>query len=167
MRFGWDQFRALRSKAWSWTGIQTFTSLVATTADINGGTVTDVVLTANFDEIVQAASDTLEVGELRGQQITNFGQGAADNLQGLPTAAEGMSARFICATAQAANYFRVQADTNDKIYWNGTAGADNGYVTIAVPTVAAFFDIWSFQTAAGVWDWWAEVGFGNWAAGGP
>jgi len=38
MRFGWDQFRALRAKAWSWTGIQTFASLVATTADINGGT---------------------------------------------------------------------------------------------------------------------------------
>jgi len=38
MRFGWDQFRKLRAVAWSWSGVQTFASLIATTADINGGT---------------------------------------------------------------------------------------------------------------------------------
>ncbi|MFA5341806.1 MAG: hypothetical protein WC332_08520 [Clostridia bacterium] len=39
MNLGWDTIKQLLKKAWTWTGIQTFSSIVATTADINGGTI--------------------------------------------------------------------------------------------------------------------------------
>lgn len=138
--------------------------------DIGGTTPANgnfLLVTANFDEIIQATSDTLTAAELRGQQISNYGQGAVDNLQALPTAAEGMHARIMCGTVQGANYFRFQAGATDKIYWNGIAGSDNGYITIAAPAVNAWFDISSFKTGASTYDWEATVGFGNWAAGGP
>jgi len=123
-----------------------------------------LLLTGNLDEIVQAASDTLGVAELRGQTISNFGQGAADNLQTLPTAAEGMSFLAVCGTAQAANYFGFQADTNDKIYLNGTAGSDNGIVKIAAPVVGAMIYFFTFKTGATSWDWAAITIYGVWVA---
>ena len=123
-----------------------------------------LLLTGNFNEIVQASSDTLTVAELRGQLISNYGQGAADNLQGLPTAAEGMSFMLVCGTAQAANYFGVQADTNDKIYLDGTAGSDNGIVKIAVPVVGVKIYFHTFQTGVGTYDWAADSIIGAWVA---
>ncbi|MFA5341807.1 MAG: right-handed parallel beta-helix repeat-containing protein, partial [Clostridia bacterium] len=42
MNLGWDTIKQLLKKAWTWTGIQTFSSIVATTADINGGTIDGV-----------------------------------------------------------------------------------------------------------------------------
>lgn len=177
MRFGWDLFRQVLAKAWTWTGVQTFTSLVATTADIDGGTIDGatigattpangdfLLLTGNFDEIVQASSDTLTVAELRGQTISNYGQGAADNLQTLPTAAEGMSFTAVCGTAQASNYFGFKADTNDKFYLDGTAGSDNGIVKIAAPVVGAMIYFYTFQTGATTWDWAALTVSGLWVA---
>ena len=43
-KLGWDKLRRLLSSPLTWTGIQTFTSLVATTADINGGTIDDTTI---------------------------------------------------------------------------------------------------------------------------
>jgi hypothetical protein len=42
VNLGWDKLKKLLASALTWTGIQTFTSLVATTADINGGTIDGV-----------------------------------------------------------------------------------------------------------------------------
>lgn len=128
--------------------------------DIDGGSF-------RHDEIIKASSDTLTVAEVENTIISNYGQGASDNLQAFPTAAEGMSFRAVCGTAQAAHYFRFQADTNDKVYLDGVAGNDNGYVEIAVPVVDAYIDFYTFKTGATTWDWAAQTGFGNWAAGGP
>jgi len=152
MRFPWDSWKRILAKAWTWTGIQTFGTIISTTQ--SGG----------FDEVVKASSGSLAVTELRGQVITNYGQGAEDNLQELPTAVEGLHGRFRCGTAQAANYFRAQADTNDKIYLDGVAGADNGSVSIAVPVVGAWISYETFQTGATTWDWIFTTGFGNWVA---
>ena len=121
-------------------------------------------LTGNVNEIIQASSDTLTAAELRGTFINNFGQGAADNLQTLPTAAEGMSFVLICGTAQAANYYGVQADTNDKIYLDGTAGSDNGIVKIAAPVVGAAIAFYTFQTGTSTYDWFANSVSGVWVA---
>ncbi len=117
-----------------------------------------------FDEIIQAASDTLTVAEVKGMQISNYGQGAANNLQGLPTAAKGMSFAAVCGTAQAAHYFRFQAAANDKFYLDGVAGSDNGSVSIAVPVVGATIYFFTFQTGATTWDWYASTIAGNWVA---
>jgi len=119
----------------------------------------------NMDEIIQATSDTLTAAELRGTIISNYGQGAANNLQGLPTAAEGMNFIGVCGTAQAAHYFRFQAGATDKIYLDGVAGADNGYVSIAAPVVGSCIYFFTFQTGAGVYDWYAATTVGTWLAG--
>jgi len=144
---------------------------------IQGGTIDDTVIggttpangdfllvTANMSEIIQASSDTLTVAEVRGTIISNYGQGAANNLQGLPTAAEGMNFIGVCGTAQAANYFGFQAGATDKIYLNGVAGADNGSVLIAVPVVGSSIVFYTFQTGAGVYDWGAITVSGLWVA---
>jgi hypothetical protein len=128
------------------------------------GATTPGIVRGAIDEIVQASSDTLTAAELRGTFINNFGQGAADNLQTLPTAAEGMSFVLICGTAQAANYFGVQADTNDKIYLDGTAGSDNGIVKIAAPVVGAAIAFYTFQTGTSTYDWFANSVSGVWIA---
>ncbi|MFA5342099.1 MAG: hypothetical protein WC332_10000, partial [Clostridia bacterium] len=47
MNLGWDTIKQLLKKAWTWTGIQTFTSLIATTADINGGTIDGATIGAS------------------------------------------------------------------------------------------------------------------------
>ena len=133
-----------------------------------GGTTpaagTFTTLSGSMDEIIQASSDTLTAAEVKGSIISNYGQGAADNLQGLPTAAEGMNFIGVCGTAQAANYFRFQAGATDKIYLNGVAGADNGSVSIAVPVVGASIVFYTFQTGAGVYDWGAITVSGLWIA---
>lgn len=118
-----------------------------------------------FDEIIQAASDTLTATECKGKQINNYGQAAANNLQALPAAAEGMSFPAVCGTAQAAHYFRFQAAASDKIYLDGVAGSDNGYVSIAVPVVGATIQFFTFQTGASAWDWAAITITGSWIAG--
>jgi len=133
-----------------------------TTASIIGGTIDGTAI--GFNEVIQATSDTLTAAEVKGTQISNYGQGAADNLQALPTAAKGMSFILICGTAQAANYYGVQADTNDKIYLDGTAGSDNGIVKIAAPVVGAAIAFYTFQTGTSTYDWFANSVSGVWIA---
>ena len=122
-------------------------------------------LKGNISEIIQSTSDTLTASELRGMQISNYGQGASDNLQQLPSAAEGMSFIALCGTAQAANYFRFQAAASDKIYLEGAAGSDNGYVSIMAPIVGAAIAFFTFQTGSTSWDWFANTIYGTWIAG--
>lgn len=128
------------------------------------GTTTPGIVRGAVDEIIQASSDTLTVAEVKGTQINNYGQGAVDNLQTLPTAAEGMNFMAVCGTAQASNYFGFKADTNDKFYLDGTAGSDNGIVKIAAPVVSAKIYFHTFQTGAATWDWAADTISGAWIA---
>ena len=122
-----------------------------------------------FDEIVQAATDTLTVSELRNTIINNYGQSAA-NTQTLPTAAEGMSAKFVIAiTGQGA--FHIKAGATDKIYLNksfDTVILDDGdKVSCATPAIGNHISFWTFQTGAAAWDWIAVCGNGVWLDGGP
>lgn len=132
---------------------------------IIGGTGDFDTLKGGMEEIVKASSGALSAKSLRGTIITNYGQGAANNLQTLPTAAEGMSFVAVCGTAQGSNYFRFQADTSDKIYLDGAAGSDNGYVSIAAPVVGAMIVFMAFQTGATTFDWIASIITGSWVAG--
>jgi hypothetical protein len=43
VKFGWDKLKRFLAQAQTWTGVQTFASLVATTADINAGTFDGIV----------------------------------------------------------------------------------------------------------------------------
>ena len=159
-------------------GIKTISAPIINSPNVDGGTIDNCIvggttpapgtftsLEGNISEIIQATSDTLIASELRSVQISNYGQGASDNLQQLPIAAEGMSFIALCGTAQAANYFRFQADTSDKIYLEGAAGSDNGYVSIATPVVGAAIAFFTFQTGATTFDWFANTIYGTWIAG--
>ena len=70
----------------------------------------------------------------------------------------------VCGTT-VAKYYRIKANTNDKIYLDGTAGADNGYVGIASAAMGATITFIAFQTGAEAYDWIATVISGNWVAG--
>jgi len=132
---------------------------------IVGGTGDFGTLTGGTEEIVKASSGALSGKDLRGAIITNYGQGAANNLQALPAAAKGMSFVAVCGTAQGAHYFRFQADTSDKIYLDGAAGSDNGYVEIAAPVVGGMIVFMTFQTGAATFDWIAVTIAETWIAG--
>lgn len=151
-----------------------------TAASITGGSIDGVTtgettpgrgyfttLKGTNDEVIAASSGNLSASDLKNNIVNNYGQGAANNLQQLPTAAEGMAFLAICGTAQAANYFRIKAATNDKIYLDGTAGSDNGYVSIAAPVVGAVIVFYTFKTGESTYDWYASTVSGAWAAGGP
>ena len=132
---------------------------------IVGGTGDFDKLTGGMEEIIKASSGALSGKDLRGAILSNYGQAAANNLQTLPTAAEGMNFVAVCGAAQGAHYFRLQADTSDKIYLDGVAGSDNGYVEIAAPAVGAMIVFMAFQTGATTFDWIAVTISGTWGAG--
>lgn len=108
-----------------------------------------------IDPEVVAVTDamTLSTNQVRGNVICNYGQAAANITVNLPTAAQGMGFIATVSTAQAANYWRFRAGTNDKIYLNGVAGADNGYVSNAAPAIGESMTCWTIQTGASAWDW--------------
>jgi len=132
---------------------------------IVGGTGDFDKLTGGMEEIIKASSGALSGKDLRGPILSNYGQGAANNLQTLPTAEEGMSFVAVCGTAQGAHYFRFQADTSDKIYLDGVAGSDNGYIEIAAPAVGGMIVFMTFRTGASTFDWIAVTISETWVAG--
>ena len=114
-------------------------------------------------EIIKTATGDLTAVEISGTLINNYGQ-AADVVLTLPVAVSGLSFMVVCGTT-VANYYRIKANINDKIYLDGTAGADNGYVGIASAAVGATITFMAFQTGAEAYDWIATVISGNWVAG--
>ena len=114
-------------------------------------------------EIIKTATGDLTAVEISGTLINNYGQ-AADVILTLPAAVSGLSFMIVCGTT-VANYYRIKANINDKIYLDGTAGADNGYVGIASAAVGATITFMAFQTGAEACDWIATAISGNWVAG--
>lgn len=117
-----------------------------------------------FDEIIQAATDTLTVAEVKGQQISNYGQ-SAENIQTLPAAVEGMSGRVVIATA-GQGAFHLKAGASDKIYLDGVALDDGDKASLATPAVGNFFSFFSFQNGASTYDWHVISGSGTLTDGG-
>lgn len=106
-----------------------------------------------------ATSKTLVINDCKGSSIDNVGQSASCDLQ-LPTAFEG--ANFIMIVGQTtASPWRIRAGATDKIYLNGVAGLDNGYVGITTPVVGSFLSVFAFKTDVSSYDWMAIVGNGS------
>ena len=88
----------------------------------------------------------------------------ADCVISLPTAALGYSFVLVLPAVRA-RYFKLRADTNDKIYLSGVAGSDNGYVGVAsgyaTMTAASFFTV---KASDGNYDWFCIPIFGSWVA---
>jgi hypothetical protein len=105
-------------------------------------------------EVIAATSATLTAAQVRGNVINNYGQGAADNVQTCPTAAQGMG--FVGVVGQdtaSGDKFCFRAGTNDKIYLNGVAGSDNGYVCLTDPAIGNMITCFTFQVGASAFDW--------------
>ena len=130
-----------------------------------GGTTPGVVY-ATMKEIykTKSADSPLTALQVSRTIVSNYGMTDADCVISLPTAAEGYT--FICILpAVRARYFKFRADTNDKIYLQGAAGSDNGYVGVAsgyvTGTSAQFY---TFKASDGGFDWFCIPIFGIWVA---
>lgn len=119
--------------------------------------------TGIFVEIISPSSATLSVEQVSGTVLNNFGQ-IADAVEQLPAIEAGLGFTVILGTT-VAKYYRLQAATNDKIYLNGTAGSNNGYIGISSAAAAATIEFKAFQTDTGKWSWFAKTLTDTWVAG--
>ena len=106
-------------------------------------------------------SATLTAAMVSDTVISNLGMSDADAALLLPTAGPGMRARFTVVAARAKKW-GVRAGANDKIHLiaaDGTvsAGSDNGYARMTNAVLGQCFDVWSFETESGVYDWMAKA----------
>ena len=112
----------------------------------------------------QSADSPLTVAQVGGTIVSNYGMTDADCIIALPAAAQGYAFVLILPAVRA-RYFKLRADTNDKIYLLGTAGSDNGYVGVAsgyaTGSAASFF---CFKASDGNYDWFCIPIFGTWVA---
>ncbi|MFA6290129.1 MAG: hypothetical protein WC637_00030 [Victivallales bacterium] len=116
-----------------------------------------------LDEDVVTSSSTLTVNQVSGALINNYGQ-ADDTVIYLPTAAAGYNFTAIIGQT-VAKYLRIRAGAADKIYLDGAAGNDSGYVYVSYTTIGNALSCVAFQTDA--YDWYCATISGAWAAGGP
>lgn len=114
-------------------------------------------------EFVKAVTATLTSDMMYGGLVNTYGQDA-DMVLTLPAPTAGMHFTVIVGTT-VAKYVRVKAATNDKIYLDGTAGSDAGYVGIASVTAGEAIRLFAFQTGAAAYDWFADTLSGTWVAG--
>lgn len=130
-----------------------------------GETTPNTIRGLNKEILKTASADSpLTAAECSGTIVNNYGMTDADCLIALPTAAAGLGFLVVLGAARA-KYFRLQAGATDKIYLNGVAGSDNGYVGIAAAVVGASISFFCFQTGAGAYDWYGVTVSGLWVAG--
>jgi hypothetical protein len=118
---------------------------------------------SKIPESAVAATATLTQDQVYGGLVNNYGQ-ANDAVVTLPTIGPGMNFDVILGTT-VAKYYQITAGTNDKIYLDGAAGADNGYVGIVSAVAGAALSFRAFQTGVGTYDWYCATVSGTWVAG--
>jgi hypothetical protein len=113
----------------------------------------------------QSSESPLTVAQCKRTIVSNYGMTDADCAITLPAAAEGLA--FICILpAVRARYFRLTANTGDKIYLSGTAGSDAGYVGVASGyATGSACQMFTFKASDGGFDWFCLPIFGTWIAG--
>jgi hypothetical protein len=118
-------------------------------------------------EIIAPATVTLTAQQINGRArsaiVNNYGQ-SNDAVITLPVIAKDMFFDCILGTT-VAKYYRITAGASDKIYLDGVAGADGGYVGIASAVAGAALSCRAFQTGAAAYDWYCSTASGNWVAG--
>jgi hypothetical protein len=143
-------------------GVGTDTYLLVADSSATPGVKWTNRITSLIEEVVKTSTGNLSTAEVSGTIINNYGQ-SKNVVLTLPTAAEGMSFMVVLGTT-VAKYFRIKANTNDKIYLDGTAGTDNYYVGIASAAIGAMISFATFQTGESSYDWVATTISGTWEA---
>ena len=132
MRISWDQFRKLRSKAWSWSGVQTFTSVVISagtavlsTAKILGTTGGITLKTSEATGTATAAATfDIEVNVPSGAKIVST-QLRVDTALSSSDGGTAWSAAFIDgSTASVASGAAFAKDTKVSTFFNANAATD-------------------------------------------
>lgn len=147
----------------------TGTTITATTGFVGGtvsgttGTFSGAIVGLN-SEIYVTATGSLSAAQVSGTIINNYGMTAADCTITLPAAATGYSFTVFLSTVQAF-FFKIKANTGDKIYLSGVAGADNANVGVASGYAAgALCNFFSIKNTDGGFDWTASPVVGTWVA---
>lgn len=138
VKFGWDKLKRFLAQANTWTGVQTFSSLVATTADINAGTIdattvgattpaagTFTGLLGNGVYIAVSTDLAITAAQMKGQTFVCAGT----NSPVLPAAAEGLCGSFIAATAAVFSVDTNATPGTDIFVLAGTAQAAGEKIT--------------------------------------
>lgn len=127
-----------------------------------GGTTAGTVRSL-LDEDLITVSGNISANQCAGGLINNFGQ-TNDVAATLPSASQGMNFVTILGTT-VAQYFRITAAALDKIYLDGVAGANGGYVGVVSAAAGNSLSCVVFQTGAAKYDWYCATVSGLWVAG--
>jgi hypothetical protein len=130
-----------------------------------GETTPSTIRSKNVEIFKTASGDSpLTAAQCCGTVVSNYGMTDADCAISLPTAVAGYSFVLVLPAVRA-RYFKLRADTSDKIYLSGVAGSDNGYVGVAsgylTASSATFF---TFKASDGGYDWFCLPIYGTWIA---
>jgi hypothetical protein len=117
-----------------------------------------------LETINASAGFSATAAQMSSTILNNYGQTAANVTINMPVAEAGLNFLAIMGTAQN-NFWRLNATNGNKIYFDGTAGAANGYVQQATTVVGSYITCLSFQTAANALDYMCKSGAGTWVAG--
>jgi len=130
-----------------------------------GGTTPGIIYGVNAEIFKTASADSpLTALQASGTIVSNYGMTDADCVISLPTAASGLSFVTILPAVRA-RYFKLRAGTNDKFYFLGVAGSDNGYVGVASGyATGASCSVFTFKASDGNYDWFVIPIFGTWIA---
>jgi hypothetical protein len=126
------------------------------------GETTPATIRSLLKEVVKTSTGNLSAAEVSGTLINNYGQ-ADDCALTLPAAASGLSCLVVCGTA-VAKYLRIKGGASDKIFLDGTAGANGEYIGLAAAVQGAAVSLASFQTGAESFEWLATTISGTWEA---
>jgi hypothetical protein len=120
------------------------------------------------DEINQPVSDTLTSSEVQHSVINNYGQTVTtNNIQTLPTAAEGMIFTGIVGTlVNSTYYFEFLRGGSNTIYFadvaSGTVNTGKTYVRATQQNVGSAIECKTFQTGSSTWNWFCKALSGTW-----
>lgn len=113
-------------------------------------------------EHICPATASLTIEQCSDGLINNYGQ-AADAVLTLPAAAKGLHFVVLLGTT-VAKYLRLDPQSGDQIYLDGTGAGDGKYVGIASAAAGAGIEFWAIQTGVGAYDWVAITLAGTFAA---
>jgi len=107
-----------------------------------------------FNEIFPASPSSLNITQLTGVLISNYGQ-TGQNVQELPVCVSGLQGRFLFATA-ASKAFHLRAQEGDHFYIDGVLSSSRE-IAIATPAVGDSFSFYSFKSGEDSYDWYINT----------